>query len=160
MEKIDKTKFYKGEKFRLYEWRGTRRHLRLCDLQPKNIRDILADAVLAGLAKEGNDAPRGGKTGDFIEITKYFSLKSLEKHLKARKKAIKKTQMEFAEKEETVLKSEKIRWFSTISDVGDFVIDGAHYSNFWGDGENRVEVCECDFTEFQKAECIHKVYFA
>lgn len=56
------------------------------------------------------------------------------------------------------LKSEKIRWFSTFSDVGDFVIDGVHYSNFWGDGENRVEICECNFTEFQKAECIQSLF--
>lgn len=113
----------------------------------------------------GNDAPRGGKTGDFIEITKYFSLKSLEQHKKEKQKKIEKEraelraywakkESEIEEKLPKVLKSETFGGFSTLSDIGSFVIDGIKYSNFEGDGENRVEVCKCDFSEFQKAECI------
>lgn len=54
------------DKFRPCHWRGSRRHLTLQD-DGYNIRRVFN--VLRLSYTEGNDAPRGGREGDFIELT-------------------------------------------------------------------------------------------
>ena len=52
------------------------------------------------------------------------------------------------------MKSTVVKIFTTISDVGSIKIDGVCYSNFYGDGENTIEIDECDFNEFKTSEIL------
>ena len=108
---------------------------------------LLRFAVHCNYARNDNDAPRGGKLGDHYLITKDFDAKMLD--------GLRQAQLaEKARINALVLKSRVVDIFTTISDIGSFKIDGKLYSNFYGDGDNRVEVCECDFDEFRAAEII------
>ena len=95
----------------------------------------------------GNDSSRGGKLGEYIEVVKDFARAELEEkmslEIKARDEALSK-----------VLKSTVVKIFTTISNIGSIKIDGVYYSNFDGNGENTVEVCECDFNEFKTAKIL------
>lgn len=108
---------------------------------------LLNFAQSLGYVVSGNDAPRGGKTGDYFKVVKYFTTNSMEKkraeYIKNRRAAL-----------ESVLESVRVNVFSTISDIGSFKIDGVCYSNFYGDGENRCEVCRCDEEGFKTAEML------
>lgn len=110
---------------------------------------LLNFAQSLGYVVSGNDAPRGGKTGDYFKVVKYFTTNSMEKkraeYIKNRRAAL-----------ESVLESVRVNVFSTISDIGSFKIDGVCYSNFYGDGRNIVEVCACDAAEFAKREIVSR----
>lgn len=110
-------------------------------------RKLLEYARLKGYVVCGNDAVRGGKLGEHFKVVKYFTTNSLLKKQKAEEK-------ELARKLESCLKCDRVNRFATISDIGCIVVDDVKYSNFYGDGENIVEVCECDFDDFKKAEII------
>ena len=109
--------------------------------------DLLKFAQMKGYVVSGNDAPRGGKSGDFFKVVKYFTTNSMSKK---RAEFVKAREAEL----NSVLESEKFDEFSTISDIGSFKIDGVCYSNFYGDGENRCEVCRCDEEGFKTAEML------
>lgn len=53
-----------------------------------------------------------------------------------------------------VLNSRVVDLFETSSDIGSFKIDGQLYSNFYGDGANRAEICACNFADFKKAKLL------
>ena len=95
----------------------------------------------------GNDSSRGGKLGEYIEVVKDFARAELEEkmslEIKARDEALSK-----------VLKSTVVKIFTIISNIGSIKIDGVYYSNFDGNGENTVEVCEWDFNEFKTAKIL------
>lgn len=139
--------YIKGEKIRRYKaagngsWSCYKETLSLKDM------DFFRYAATKRFVVFGNDAPRGGKLGEYIEVVKDFTRSELEEkmalEIKARDKALSK-----------VLKSTVIKTFATSSDVGSIKIDGACYSNFDGDGENTVEISECDFNEFKTSEIL------
>lgn len=144
---MENKKYYTRTKIRTTKLVHTGKWTTYTDALPLEERTVLNAACKYNLARRGNDAPRRGKQGDFIEILKFFTTNSILKRMEAERK-------EEAEKLSKVLESEKIYNFSTISDIGSIVIDGVAYSNLWGDGDNRVEVCKCDFEEFKKSELI------
>lgn len=109
--------------------------------------NLLNYALGCGYATLKNDAPRGGKWGVHYLIDKYFTTKSLTRKMLAEKKAID----ELCSK---VVEVKRLRTFGTISDIGSFNVNGVCYSNFWGDGDNIVEVCECNPKEFYAAELL------
>ena len=94
---------------------------------------LLKLAARYGYARWGNDAPRGGKTGDYLEILKTFTPCDIALAVDARAK-------------------EKMRRFlalpaiapgathTTWSDVGSFIVNGEAIGNFKGDGDNIVEI--------------------
>lgn len=139
--------YIKGEKIRRYKaagngsWSCYKETLSLKDM------DFFRYAATKRFVVFGNDAPRGGKLGEYIEVVKDFTRTELQEkmflEIKARDEDLSK-----------VLKSTVIKTFATSSDVGSIKIDGMSYSNFYGDGENTVEVCECDFNEFKAAETL------
>lgn len=139
--------YIKGEKIRRYKaadrgsWSCYKETLSLKDM------DFFRYAATKRYVTFGNDAPRGGKLGEYIEVVKDFKRSELQEkmflEIKARDEALSK-----------VLKSTVVKTFTTISGIGSIKIDGACYSNFDGAGENTVEVCECDFNEFQFAEIL------
>lgn len=139
--------YIKGEKFRRYKLNGGGKWSSYDEALSKEELDVLRYASSKGFTEFGNDAPRGGKRGEYIEILRDFTVSELEAmraaEVKARDEALAK-----------VLKSELIDEFFTVSDIGSIKIDGANYTNFYGDGENRVEVCSCDFEAFKKAEVL------
>nr|DAH10296.1 MAG TPA: hypothetical protein [Caudoviricetes sp.] len=147
MKKETKETYIKGEKIRRYKaagrgsWSCYKETLSLKDM------DFFRYAATKRYVTFGNDAPRGGKLGEYIEVVKDFTRSELEEkkalEIKARDKALSK-----------VLKSTVAKTFTTISDIGSIKIDGTCYSNFDGDGENTVEVCECDFNEFKTAKIL------
>lgn len=144
--KKDKT-LTKGEKIRLYKSAGNGQWTHYRKILTDNEIDLLNFALEKKYVTFNNDAPRGGKLGDYFKILKNFTFEKIDKirirDAKKRNKALSR-----------VLKSAVIKTFSTISDVGSIKIDGACYSNFYGDGENTVEVCECNFNEFKTAKIL------
>lgn len=57
----------KAKRFHGCEWNGSARHMRLSDAQHRNLCEALR---LIGVDYvTGNDAPRGGATGTFVELT-------------------------------------------------------------------------------------------
>lgn len=56
----------KTVRLHLKEWAGSPRHLRLSDAKYYNTRAILDEFGVK--YREGNDAPKGGVIGDYIEI--------------------------------------------------------------------------------------------
>ena len=138
-------KYIKGEKIRLFkEVKGGRWAKYTSAISPKEL-DGLKYACTKRWATKGNDAPRGSKLGDFFEILRDFSLQELEETMNN----------EIAEldaKLSDTLKSEIIYRFTTISNIGSFVIDGVKYSNFSGCEENKVDVCACTAEDFKSAK--------
>lgn len=147
MKKEIKEIYIKGEKIRRYKAAGNGAWSCYKETLSSKDMDFFRYAATKGYVIFGNDAPRGGKLGEYIEVVKDFTRPELEE-----KKAL-----EIKERDENlskVLKSTVIKTFATSSDVGSIKIDGISYSNFYGDGDNTVEVCECDFNEFQSAEIL------
>lgn len=144
---MNQKKYTKAEKIYLYRVEGSGRWTRYKDrLTPEETR-LLNNACACRYAKRANSAPRGGKHGEHYEILKSFTADTLRRKAARAAKA-------FEAKLAQVLPSEKIDCFSTISDRGQIVIDGKDYSNFYGDGENAVEVCAVDADAFRAAEYI------
>lgn len=142
---MKKNIYKKGEKIRRYKaadkgsWSCYKETLSSKDM------DFFRYAATKGYVTFGNDASRGGKLGEYIEVVKDFARAELEEkmslEIKARDEALSK-----------VLKSTVVKIFTIISNIGSIKIDGVYYSNFDGAGENTVEVCECNFNEFKTAE--------
>ena len=149
MKKNIRQNFKKGDIIRLFKASGSGRWTRYSPAIKPDELALLKFAERKGLALSGNDAPRGGKLGEFIEILRDFTICELEAmrstEVKARNEAVAK-----------VLKSELVDEFFTISDIGSFLINGEKFSNLFGDGENTVEVCKCDFEAFKKSELMTK----
>lgn len=142
-------KFYKYDKIRLFA-QGDKKYISLV-----NDADfaVLRFAQSRGYAQRLNDAPRGGKLGEHFLIKRYFDFERMRSSMYAeqgrRQRALNKAL-------KSVLKSETIETFWTISDIGRFKIDNELYSNFSGDGENTVEVCKCSAFEFKNSEIISR----
>lgn len=147
MKKEIKETYTKGEKIRRYKAAGRGSWSCYKETLSSKDMDFLRYAATKRYVTFGNDAPRGGKLGEYIEVVKDFTRSELEEkmalEIKARDKALSK-----------VLKSTVVKIFTTISDVGSIKIDGTCYSNFDGDGENTAEICECDFNEFRVSEIL------
>ncbi len=140
-------KYIKAEKIYLYRADGSGRWTRYKDRLTLEETRLLDYACAVKYAKRANSAPRGGKHGEHYEILKSFTADTLRRKAARAAKA-------FEAKLAQVLPSEKIDCFSTISDRGQIVIDGKDYSNFYGDGENAVEICAVDADAFRAAEYI------
>ena len=144
---MNQKKYTKAEKIHLYRVEGRGRWTRYKDRLTLEETQLLNNACAHGYAKRANSAPRGGKHGEHYEILKSFTADTL------RRKAAKAAKA-FEAKLAQVLPAKKIDWFSTISDRGQIVMNGKGYSNFYGDGENAVEVCAVDAEAFRAAEYI------
>lgn len=140
-----KNEYVKGEKIRLYKAAGSGRWRKYTSAISADEFDLFLYACSKRLMTKGNDAPRGGKLGDFFEVLKDFSDSELKKE---KDKELAELNAKLAQ----TLETEFVGAFSTISDIGSFVIDGIAYVNFYGDGDNRVEVCACDKAEFKSSK--------
>lgn len=142
-----KDKYYKWDKIRLFEM-GNKKYNKL--VSDANL-EVLQFAQSRGYVQRLNDAKRGGKLGEYFLVKRYFDFERMKKSMFAdrdrRERALKRAL-------KSVLPADKIDSFGIISDIGSIVVDGVKYSNFYGDGFNTVEVCECDFDAFKKAEII------
>ena len=142
-----KDKYIKGEKIRLYKLNVGGKWSSYNNAIDGEELNMLEYAVSKGFVVFGNDAPRGGKHGKFVEILRDFTVAELEAiraaELKARNELLAK-----------VVKAEYLEAFTTISDIGSIKIDGANYTNFYGDGDNLVEIYKCDFEAFKSAEVL------
>ena len=160
MEKNIRQDFKKGDIIRIFKSSGSGRWTRHSSAVKPDELELLNFAEKKGLALSGNDAPRGGKLGAHFKILKDFSsgelARALAEERAARAAAEAAKAAEIRAKLKLVLKSEPVESFATISDVGSFFIDGQKYDNFYGDGENVVEVCKCCFESFKTAELITK----
>ncbi|PWM28519.1 MAG: hypothetical protein DBX55_09300 [Verrucomicrobia bacterium] len=137
--------YQKGEKIRLFKEANDGRWAKYeSAISPEEL-DALKYACTKMWATKGNDAPRGGKLGDFFEILRDFSAGELEETMK-------NEISELNAKLDETLKSEIIYRFATVSNIGSFVIDGVKYSNFYGNGENKVDVCACTAADFKSAK--------
>ena len=56
----------------------------------------------------------------------------------------------------SVLETEPVDRFATVSDMGSFLIDGTAYDNYWGDGENIVEIVAADADKFKGAKFLSR----
>lgn len=134
-----------GQKIHKYKRSGSGKWTNYTSAINSEELEILKYAESKGFIKSANEAPRGGKWGEHFEVLKPFSdVEILSRIADERAK--------FDALNAKVLKSTKVDEFATISDIGSFVINGAAYSNFWGDGKNSVEICECDIDDFAKSE--------
>ena len=160
MKKNIRQFFKKGDIIRLFKSSGSGRWTRYSPAVKPDELALLKIAEIKGLAIAGNDAPRGGKLGEFFKILKDFSAaeaaKALAEERAARAAAEAAKAAEIRAKLALVLKSEPVESFATVSDVGSFLLNGEKFSNFYGDGENTVEVCECVFKDFKESELITK----
>lgn len=142
-----KNEYNEGDIIRRYTLNGSGKWTTYSSAISEDEFDLLRYAATKRYVSFGNDAPRGGKLGDYIKILRSFSKDELEQmraiDVKARDEALSK-----------VLKSNKIDSFTTISDVGSIKVDGVSYSNFYGDGNNTIDVCECDFNAFNVSEML------
>ena len=143
-----KKNIYKtGEKIRRYKAAGNGSWSCYKETLSSKDMDFFRYAATKGYVTFGNDASRGGKLGEYIEVVKDFTRSELEEkmalEIKARDEDLSK-----------VLKGTVIKTFTTISDIGSIKIDGAYYSNFYGAGENTIEIDECDFKEFKTSEIL------
>ena len=138
-------KYAKDTKIRKYILGSSGKWTNYQSAIPEEELQMLRYAESKGLCISGNDAPRGGKRGEYFLIAKAFDFDELQEQ----------RAKELEEKEallKQILKSEIISEFRTISDMGNFVIDGVSYSNFYGNGWNRVEICFCNEAEFKSAK--------
>lgn len=160
MKKNVRQCFKKGDIIRLFKSSGSGRWTRYSPAIKPDELALLKIAEKKGLAIAGNDAPRGGKLGAHFKILRDFSAaeaaKALAEERAARAAAEAAKAAELRAKLALVLKSEPVESFATTSDVGSIKIDGTNYTNFYGDGENRVEVCKCDFEAFKESELVTK----
>lgn len=145
-------KYVKGEKIYKLRATGSGKWVKYVSAIPAAELKLLEFAEFHGFVQSGNDAPRGGKLGDYFEVLKPFDFETL-------KKAKAEAEAEAQRISDLVLKSEKVCEFVTLSDEGSFKIDGVLYSNFWGDGTNRAEICEADEQEFKEASFLTRRQF-
>lgn len=147
MDTIANIKYTKGTQVRRYKQvsRGCWTNYQKA-LMPDEER-LMWYAVAHKYAVSRNDAPRGGKWGEHFEILKYFTTNSLTKKMDADRAALEKILA-------VIPRAEMVDCFDTSSDVGAIKINGAYYTNFYGNGDNRVEVCSVDFDAFKKADKI------
>lgn len=147
--KLENKKYKKNDKIYIYKlggsgrWTNYQRALSDCE------QDLLTFAQVQGYVVRGNDAPRGGKSGEHFLVKKFFTTNSMTKRLAERVKARN-------EQLSAVLESEKVNSFGTMSDIGSIKIDGACYSNFYGDGWNTIEICKCDESKFANAKYLSR----
>ena len=157
---MKRQKFEKDEKIRLFKSIGSGRWTRYRPAVKPDELELLKFAEKKGLARAGNDAPRGGKLGAFFEVLADFSAGEIAAALAEERAALAAAEAaraaELRETLKRVLKSEVVESFVTTSDIGSFLIDGQKYDNFYGDGENTVEVCKCNFEDFKNSELITK----
>ena len=94
---------------------------------------LLKLAARHGYARFGNDAPRGGRVGDYYEILRTFTPCDIDLAVHARAKEKMKRDWALPEiaPDET---------HTTYSDIGSFIVNGEAIGNFKGDGENSVEI--------------------
>ena len=121
--------FKKGEKIHI-TGRGARCFTKLVSDAD---RELLKLALRYGYARLGNDAPRGGRTGDYYEITKSFTPAEMALAVAARAK----------DKMTGLLALPAMApnaTHTTWSDIGSFIVNGEMLGNFKGDGENSVEI--------------------
>lgn len=149
---MENKKYTKGDKIYKFRATGSGKWTKYVSAISAEEMRLLEFAQFYGFAQSGNDAPRGGKLGDFFEIIKSFDFETL-------KKAKAEAEAEAKRISDLVLNSEKICDFVTLSDEGSFKIDGVLYSNFWGDGVNRAEICETDEQEFKEANFLTRRQF-
>ena len=142
-------KFYKYDKIRLFA-QGDKKYISLV-----NAADfaVLRFAQSRGYAQRLNDAPCGGKLGEYFLVKKYFDFERMRASMYAEQG---RKVRAFNKALKSVLKSETIENFGTISDIGSFKIDNELFSNFCGNGENTVEVCKCNAVEFKNSEIISR----
>ena len=144
-----KDEYKKGEKIRMFKSAGNGSWTRYVSAIPLDDLDLLKYACTKRIVCKANDAPRGGKSGDFFEVLRDFSLQELKSTMEAEVSALN-------EKLAHTLKTELVGGFSTISDIGSFIIDGVAYSNFYGDGLNKVEICACAAADFKAARYLSR----
>ena len=121
--------FKKGEKIHT-TGRGSRCFTKLISASDLALLKL---AARYGYARLGNDAPRGGRTGDYYEILRTFTPCDIALAVDARAK----------EKMKRVLALPAIApnaTHATWSDIGSFIVNGEAIGNFKGDGENAVEI--------------------
>lgn len=63
-------------RFHFKSWRGRGRNISLSDCEHRNCEDLFSALGIA--YNTGNDAPRGGVAGDFIEVSDGKSAKKLD----------------------------------------------------------------------------------
>ena len=155
---MEKEKFYTGEKFyTTKKVAGGRCRYKYTDALPKYLQRILTQALWHNLVEIENDSPRGGRLGEFYKVKKFFSVKTLERLEKKANIELKKKEKRQKELLNRLCPSVEVARFFTVSDIGSFKINNEIYSNFWGDGENTVQVCKVEnFDDFKKAEIITK----
>ena len=135
--------FKKGEKIHT-TGRGSRCFIKLVS---DSDLALLKLAVRYGYARFGNDAPRGGRTGDYYEITRTF------------------TPCDIAMAVESSAKEKMARFLAlptmaptathtTWSDIGSFIVNGEAIGNFRGDGENSVEIYNVNLDAWTGARAI------
>ena len=140
-------KYTKGQKIYKFKLAGSGQYSSYKVAIKKPLYTTLKYALHIGLLKPENDVSRGVKLGDCFRVVKDFDTEFVELKRKEAKAAR-------DEIEASVLPNRISDMFTTMSDNGFFVIDGVEYSNFYGNGENRVEVCKCDFEAFKDAKML------
>ena len=110
---------------------------------------LLKLAVRYGYARFGNDAPRGGRTGDYYAITRTFTPCDIALAVESRAK----------DKIARILALPAMApnaKYTTLSDIGAFVVNGETLVNFKGDGENAVEIYNVSLDAWKGACAICK----
>lgn len=138
-------KYTKGQKIYKYRIAGSGERVVYKGAINHSLYPTIKYALHLGFLKSENDAPRGGKLGDYFLVVKDFDTEIVE--LKRRHEKEAKDELNAS-----VLPNRITDVFTIVSDNGKFVIDGVEYLNFFGNGESRAEICECDFTEFQNVK--------
>ncbi len=147
--KQENKKYKTNDKIYIYKLGGSGRWTNYQRALSDDEQDLLTFAQVQGYVSRCNDAPRGGKYGEHFLVKKYFTTNSMSKR---RNQQIDARNKELA----SVLPSEKIDNFETMSDIGSIKIDGVCYSNFYGDGWNRIEVCKCDEVAFKSSKYLSR----
>ncbi len=140
-------KYTKGQKIYKYRLSSSGQCATYKGAIQEPLKSTLEYACALGYVQNSNDVSRVSRLGECYIVIKNFDSKVLEKRRKEEKK-IKE------DIDASVLPNKVIEFFTAKSNNGKFVIDGVEYSNFYGNGENRVEVCKCDFDEFKDAKML------
>lgn len=110
---------------------------------------MLRLAARLGYARWGNDAPRGGRTGDYYEILRSFVPADIALAVDARARAREARLLALPVMAPNAL-------YFTDSDVGSFIVNGEMLGNFKGDGTNAVEIYNVNPTAWESAREICK----
>lgn len=121
--------FKKGEKIHI-TGRGSRC---LTKLISDSDLALLKLAARYGYARFGNDAPRGGRTGDYYEISRTFTPCDIALAVEARAKEKMTGLLALPTMAPTAT-------HTTLSDIGSFIVNGEAIGNFKGDGANAVDI--------------------